>query len=122
MDGVFMKKTAKLLGSAVLVLTMIILGATLADKQFLRENIVRMHIRANSDSAADQQDKLAVRDALLQYLSETDTKVSNAEDARAYLLGKTSDLEARANAVLAERGSDNRAKVSLRREGFPTRD
>ena len=117
-----MKKTAKILWSAVLVLTMLLLGAVLADKQYLRENVVRMHIRANSDSVSDQQEKLAVRDALLEYLTETDENVSNAGEAKAFLQENLGELENRANSVLADNNSQHCAKVSLREEAFPTRE
>lgn len=36
----------------------------------LSENLVRLHVIANSDSAADQELKLKVRDAIIEYMKD----------------------------------------------------
>lgn len=61
----------KLIGVA-LVLTVIISNFIQAGKSLdnLRENVLRMHILANSDSIADQSLKLEVRDNLLEHSEE----------------------------------------------------
>ena len=58
MDGVFMRKIIKISVSFLLVLALFELYGAYKDKQFLTDNIVRLHVVANSDSASDQAIKL----------------------------------------------------------------
>lgn len=117
-----MWKITKYLWCLVLVLALLIFGALLADKQVLKESFIRMHIRANSNSAEDQTEKLAVRDELLEFLSHQTDEIDSVEEARQFLQQNIRELEACANSCLQERGSDNRAEICLRKEAFDTRD
>ncbi len=82
---------------------------------------LRMHVRANSDSAEDQAVKYAVKDALVERLlpvaAECGSKEAAAEAVRAALPA----LERAADAVLAEAGFSYTARASLRQEEFPAR-
>ena len=82
---------------------------------------LRMHVRANSDSAADQEIKYAVKDALVDYLipvaAECETKAAAMEAIGARLAA----LEEVADGLLAEAGFSYTAKASLREEEFPAR-
>ena len=122
MGGVFMWKIAKVLWSLVLVLAFLILGALLADKQVLREGFIRMHIRANSNTAEDQREKLAVRDELLKHLSFRAEEMKTVEETKTYLQTHLDEMEACVNTFLAERGSCNRASVHFSAEAFDTRE
>ena len=53
-----------------------------ADRETLKNQVVRLHVVAASDSEADQAIKLQVRDAVLESL---DHSIDNAEEAKAYL-------------------------------------
>ncbi len=81
------------------------------------EDILRLHVIANSDSEPDQSAKLAVRDAILP-LFET---ASSYEDARAYLLAHGRELQQTAEGVLQARGLDYGVQLSLGSELFPDR-
>ncbi|MBO5317967.1 MAG: stage II sporulation protein R [Oscillospiraceae bacterium] len=117
-----MKKTAKFLWCVVFVVTLGVVGALIADMQYLQENVVRLHVRANSDSAEDQLEKLAVRDELLSYLSMPATEFKTAQDAKAYLQENLHEYEDRINSYLLEQGSSHQAKLIMRREAFDTRN
>ncbi len=76
------------------------------------DSVIRLHILANSDSVADQETKLAVRDAIL--------------DARVFEQEQSLDaaLEAAvrvASEVLAKRGAGYGAGCAFGRESYPTR-
>lgn len=97
-------------------------GMVVADKQLLRENLIRLHVVANSDSQEDQAIKLEVRDAIIAALQEgMDTSV-DADEAKEYLSAHLTDLEMVANAALARAGSTNTATVTLGMEEFPVRE
>ena len=82
---------------------------------------LRMHVRANSDSAADQAVKYAVRDAVVDYLMPVAASCHSKEEAMAALGGALGGIEAEAERVLAEHGFSYGARASLRAEEFPTR-
>ena len=80
MDGVFMKKIMK---SIIVVLSILLFGqmlfTVLADKQQLQKNLIRLHVIANSDSKIDQDSKLLVRDAIVDYLQPKLEAISDKE-------------------------------------------
>lgn len=87
----------------------------------LRSDVLRLHILANSDSAEDQQVKLAVRDALLscgKRIFSGETDVNNAEKI---LISEKDELIQTANKVLEENGFGYKAQISLAEEYFTTR-
>ena len=85
----------------------------------LREEFLRLHILANSDSEEDQRVKLAVRDHILSlnlFFEETD-KAKTIEAANARL----AEIEEAANSELLRQGSSDTAKAELVRMYFTTR-
>lgn len=116
-----MFKFIKKLLAVIMVLSLFGFGVLLADKQSLRDGVVRLHIVANSDSEQDQQIKLYVRDALLEYIETNMPQFSDAQSAKAYLNSHLEQLEQTANVVLAEFCSD-RARVTLAKEEFGVRE
>jgi len=93
--------------------------ALTAEQRSLSSKIVRLHVVANSDSAADQAVKLQVRDAVL---AQTQTLLAGREDPVAALREGLPQIETAANKALARAGDVHRAKASLGRELFPTRE
>ena len=61
MDGVFMKKITKLILTCLLLVTAFWLGTVASDKAILSQDLIRLHVVADSDSAEDQQIKLKDR-------------------------------------------------------------
>ena len=78
----------------------------------LAADTLRLHIRAASDTTADQTDKLAVRDALLAYLDAHCT-ASTQPEARAWAAAHLPDLQLAAAGALARRGSFAPVRVQL---------
>lgn len=99
-----------------------LLGARLGSEQeALSDELIRLHVVANSDSQADQALKLKVRDAVLTrcgvYLAGLDRE--EALDALAQSLPQLGQVAAD---TVAREGYTYPVRVSLRQESFPTRD
>ncbi|MBR4863892.1 MAG: stage II sporulation protein R [Oscillospiraceae bacterium] len=116
-----MSKFIKFAWSAVLVASLFVLGILLADKLWLRENVIRLRVVAHSDESEDQKNKLLVRDAITEYLETKMQSVSNASAAKNYLVGQLDALEEIATAVLRAQGSRESVKVYLTEENADTR-
>ncbi len=99
--------------------TALCLGAaeTLWTQERLAEKTVRLHVVANSDSDADQAQKLAVRDAVLPVIAELTADCANARQAREVLAAHLPDIEKAA--LIASGGQPVQASVAD--EAFPTR-
>ena len=113
------KRVAALVLLIVSALTVSVCAALQAQQQRMSEKIIRLHVVANSDSAADQAIKLHVRDAVLAAARQA---LQGADDPQQAIAQALPQLEAAANAALAAQGSRNTASVSFRRELFPTRE
>ena len=92
-----------------------------AECKNIREDVVRLHILANSDSEADQNVKLAVRDALLECGAEIFGGTADKNNAAQYLEAEKEKLIETANRVLKEKGFNYSAQVFLMNEYFNTR-
>jgi len=83
--------------------------------------MLRFHIRANSNSQADQAVKLLVRDAVLEYLEPHLDGVTGLDSATRELRRLSPSLRSTADRVLRENGFSYRAAVSVGEEFFPAR-
>ncbi len=108
----------------ILSLTMIfsvlpIFSACTANNRYDGE-LLRLHIRANSDSEEDQAVKLKVRDAVNEHIAENVDKSTFAEayEQVGEMLDELSGIAAR---VLEEIGFNYGAEAKLKNEYFPTR-
>lgn len=82
--------------------------------------LIRIHIRADSNSAADQGVKLKVRDAVTAYL-EAELDVDDYASAYAGIEKRLDAVKALADGVLEREGFPYRARVRLNNELFPAR-
>lgn len=97
-------------------------GTLIADRQQLHEELIRLHVVANSDTEADQEVKLQVRDAVINSLEEDLKNVADVEQAKAYIRENLPKIQQIANQTLEAAGFDTQAVVSLCQEAFDTRD
>lgn len=93
-----------------------------AAAQSVREDVVRLHILANSDSEKDQNIKLKVRDALLEKNTLILSEGVNQDNAVEYFELSKDELLETASDVLRENGFDYDVKVYLEKEYFETRE
>lgn len=118
----FMKKLLKFVCILLALYVVFWCGTLYADRKALNENLIRLHVVANSDSEEDQALKLKVRDAVVDRLQETMQNLPDVEDAKAYLEEHLPELEAFVNQLIRELGFTDTAKVSLNREAFDIRE
>ena len=84
-----------------------------------REEYIRIHVRANSDSDEDQTVKLAVRDSLVQYLAPLAVSAKTKEEMWDLLKTRKSEIEKIADDTLYSCGYRYKANVKLKKEEFP---
>ncbi|MBQ4140617.1 MAG: stage II sporulation protein R [Clostridia bacterium] len=84
-------------------------------------SVFRLHIRANSDSRADQETKLAVRDALLPFTAELFRNCNDLNDAVAVADLEKDAIISHIDSTLSSLGADYSASVKIGREHFPER-
>ena len=94
------------------------LGAWAGARQTVLANrLVRLHVIAHSDSAADQAEKLRVRDAVLAYLAPRLETAGSVSDARELLFRERENI-----LRAAQTETDRPVTVTFTREHYPTRD
>ena len=87
----------------------------------LRQNVLRLHIIANSDSDADQQLKLKIRDEILRETDGLFENSKNLQEAQNTVCDNLKFFEEVANEVIAENGFDYTATASFGTSEFSTR-
>lgn len=87
----------------------------------LSEKVLRLHVLANSDSEADQQLKLKVRDAILQESDRLFQQSDSKEAAMAQMATHLSDVEQVAERTLRKNGCDLPVTAELKKVEFNTR-
>lgn len=85
----------------------------------LKENIIRFHVRANSDSKYDQRNKLKVRDAIVNYMSPYMEKADTKEEAMKILRQKKGGIQKTAEETLRRLGDPKKINVHYTTETFP---
>lgn len=88
----------------------------------VRENVVRLHIIANSDSETDQELKLKIRDEILNINQNIFENTENYNDALALCAQNLDIFEETANKIIAENGFNYTAKASIGDTYFETRE
>ena len=88
----------------------------------LRQEVLRIHILADSDQEADQAVKLQVRDAVLEAINQDFSGDGTLEGTFACLEDEMDRIEETANEVLAEAGMPYQAKAELTEMYFTTRE
>ena len=117
-----MRKILRIATVVLLVALSFWMGTVFTDKARLTDNVIRLHVVADSDSSQAQELKLKVRDAILDELHDVMDEFPDMETAKAYLEEQLPKLEQVANQVLQLSGSDCKAKVSFHKETFPVRE
>ena len=116
-----MKKAMKRVGICFLFVSFFWVGVLAADRSHLNEELIRLHVVANSDSTDDQTVKLQVKEAVVKSLQEAFENVSDVDEAKRWIAENLSMIQDIANETLSHSGSDDRAVVSLCQEAFDTR-
>lgn len=116
-----MRKFAKYITITFAFIFLVYSAGLLADKQKLQEDLIRLHVVANSDSDYDQTVKLQVRDAITEYLNTAIEKLSDKHEVMHYLQSHLIEIEEVANQALEAANINDRANVTLKKEAFDAR-
>ena len=76
--GLLLKRAAALLVLALAMNILVWSGQRMLLQRGIADEVLRFHVLANSDSAADQAVKLEVRDAVLAWLEEARSEIGRA--------------------------------------------
>lgn len=98
-------------------------GVWLREEQHeLAEQMIRLHVIANSDSKADQTLKLAVRDRVLEQAQDIYDDCRSREQAQQRLEACLPQLEQAGAEVIAQEGYDYPVRAELTECWFPTKE
>ena len=91
-------------------------------QQTISDKVLRFHVLANSDSEADQNLKLAVRDAVGSFMQEKLTAVENLEECELVVRQSLGEIEEAAAEIIAENGYDYDVTAELEHTSFPVKN
>ena len=95
-------------------------AAAQADMQeHLADEVLRFHVLANSDSEADQAQKLAVRDAVLDYLEAEMPQDPDEEETERWIRGHVDEIGAVSRDAAAASGPDYPVSAAVTTCWFP---
>lgn len=85
------------------------------------DSFLRIHIRANSNEAMDQQVKYIVKDEIVEYLTPILSEATSKQKAMLLINENLSNISEIASLVLSEQGYNYDANAKLASEYFPMR-
>lgn len=85
----------------------------------LSSQIIRFHVRANSDSGEDQALKLKVRDGVIDFLHDKLANVNSLDEARNILYYGKDEIQAIAKQTVMDNGYDYPVSVYFEKTYFP---
>ena len=107
---------------AMLIATMMLAAFPTDAEAGIYEDTIRLHILANSDSAEDQELKLAVRDRLLKEYGEILNNGGSFDEAKILIERMLPEIEIKATKWIRELGFDFKVKATLTVEWYETRE
>ena len=113
-----MKKFCISLICLTIIFLTIVLGA---DEPKAKDEYLRLHVRADSNSACDQAVKYLVKDEIVLYLTPVVAECESKDELKKALKSHINGIESVADGVLADNGLPYRATARLAVEEFPTR-
>lgn len=90
-------------------------------KNGFKDEIIRFHIRANSDKEEDQALKLKIRDEVLKEMEDKFKDTSSLEESRKIIKANMEEMKHITEKVIKEEGKDYEVAVTLGQDKFPTR-
>ena len=86
-----------------------------------KNDYLRIHVRANSNDAVDQDIKYKVKDEVVKFITPFAAQCVDKETAKKVIGGILKDIEKVCDKVLKENGFTYTSRASVREEEFPTR-
>jgi stage II sporulation protein R len=91
-------------------------------QQEIAEEIIRLHVIANSDSPEDQQLKMEVKEIIVNDLREAMEDADSIEKAREVIVGRLPEIENLAEEKMRQEGYDYTAEATLGECYFPVKE
>ena len=88
----------------------------------LSDAVFRLHVIANSDTDEDQQLKLKVRDALLEYMNNLCANCATKEEAISIAITHQNEFQKIAKKTILKNGFNYSVKISINDFYFPTKN
>ncbi len=101
--------------------TVFIVNTKSADKVKAYADYLRIHVRANSNSAEDQEVKYEVKDEVVKFITPYIKECVDKESAMNVMRNLLPEIEKVCDKALRERGYTYGARANIREEKFPTR-
>lgn len=110
----------------IFAISLIVLGGVVGfcnakQTELTADSFLRIHIRANSNSAEDQAVKYKVKDKIVEYLTPILTEANTKQQAIKIISQNLQEISNVAGLVLKEEGYNYDANAVLRSEYFPIR-
>lgn len=115
----------KLAGFIVIILIITVAVSTYRKKDMfdvqrgIAQELIRFHVRANSDSDSDQALKLKVKDSVITYLEPMLSKSGSLDETRQILNKNMDSIHDIAVQTLVANGSNESVKVYFEKSYFP---
>lgn len=87
----------------------------------ISNKIIRFHVIANSDSSEDQELKLKVKEAVVNYTKNILADSKSIDESRIILKEETNNILALCNQIITENGYDYNVSAELSDTYFPTK-
>ncbi len=105
----------------LLLATLILAVVPVSGEEALYDNVLRLHVIANSNSDEDQALKLTVRDEILAVYGDRLAECTSKEEAEERVALLAAEMTETAQKVISDRGYDYGVRLTLTRENYPTR-
>ena len=105
----------------VVLMLLLIIGASFLPKAEVEYDYLRLHIRANSNSEIDQNIKYEIKDELVEFLTPYFCNVSSKSEAIEIVNSLNKKMSDICVEVLRKNGFNYSANVKINNEYFPTR-
>ena len=115
-----MKKTVTYV-ICILLSTLFIAAMPQKNEEKLYDNVIRLHILANSDSEDDQSLKLKVRDEILLKYSDDLRQAENIDEATSEVKALLEEITKTAETVIKNEGYEYTVNAYFDREYYPER-
>jgi stage II sporulation protein R len=115
------RKTLVFFISMFICLNVFIFTGCALNTSSINKDVVRIHIRANSNNCDDQDVKLKVRDNVVDYITPIIADCESSDDVKLILNNNLKNIEKIANDTLAKNGFLYKSSAVIDNEYFPSR-
>ncbi|WP_427337808.1 stage II sporulation protein R [Caloranaerobacter sp. DY30410] len=105
----------------LIVSSIVFLSDVYKNRESYKNNLIRFHVIANSDSPEDQQLKLKVRDRIINEMNSKFEKVSSLGESKKIILDNLDTIEYIAKKQIREAGKNYDVNVQFGEYDFPTK-